>query len=138
MKVRGNLNPLPFTLEPIPKRPGFLLVRFRENAVQFEETRDEQTESGWEYDEYTLTIWDSGTAEADVEANYTVWMELAKAQEADRMRPPVRDEVLALQSDLAQADETAIELYEANAEQQATNEAQDEALIELYELVGGN
>jgi hypothetical protein len=103
---------LPFTLEPIPKRPGFLLVRFHENAAPFEETIDDQTTSGWEYDEYTLVISDSGRAEADVESNYAAWLELAKAQETDRQRPDVKDEVSALQADLAQTDETLIELYE--------------------------
>ena len=35
------------------------------------------------------------------------------------------------------ADETAIELYEANLVMEETNIAQDEALIELYEMIGG-
>lgn len=40
---------------------------------------------------------------------------------------------------LQEVDDTAIELYEANLEQQEINTAQDDALIELYEnLIGGN
>lgn len=42
-----------------------------------------------------------------------------------------------LAEQLAMADETAIALYEANLEQEEVNVAQDEALIELYELIGG-
>ena len=42
-----------------------------------------------------------------------------------------------LAENLASADETAIELYEAQAEQEAINAAQDEALIEIYEMMEG-
>ena len=38
---------------------------------------------------------------------------------------------------LQQADDTAIELYEANMAQEGINAAQDDALIEIYELIGG-
>lgn len=39
---------------------------------------------------------------------------------------------------LVQADEMAIELFEANMAQDEVIAAQDDALIELYELIGGN
>lgn len=39
---------------------------------------------------------------------------------------------------LVQADEMAIELYEANMVQDEVIAAQDDALIELYEMIGGN
>ena len=39
---------------------------------------------------------------------------------------------------LALADETAIELYEVQMAQEDINAAQDDALIELYEMIGGN
>lgn len=45
------------------------------------------------------------------------------------------DRLDSLESALAQTDETAIELYEANEEQQTINAAQDEALIEIYEML---
>lgn len=38
---------------------------------------------------------------------------------------------------LAMADETAIELFEAQIAQDEINAAQDNALIEIYEMVGG-
>lgn len=38
---------------------------------------------------------------------------------------------------LAITDELAIELYEAKLEQEEINAAQDDALIELFELIGG-
>ncbi len=42
-----------------------------------------------------------------------------------------------LQAQLAQADETAIALYEEDLAQQSINAAQDDALIEIYEMIGG-
>lgn len=41
MRVRGDNAPSnAFTLEEQPKKPGFFLVRFYENAQEFSETRD--------------------------------------------------------------------------------------------------
>lgn len=42
-----------------------------------------------------------------------------------------------LEDQLAQADETNIALFEAQAAQEEINTAQDEALIALFELIGG-
>ena len=50
-------------------------------------------------------------------------------------KPTTEERVETLEEALAQTDETAIELYEAQAEQEAINAAQDEALIEIYELM---
>lgn len=51
--------------------------------------------------------------------------------------PTNEERITALEESLAQTDEIAIELYEAQAAQEEINIAQDEALIELYELIGG-
>ena len=48
-----------------------------------------------------------------------------------RQHQQEQDEALAL------ADETSISLFEAQMAQEAINTAQDEALIELYEMYGG-
>ena len=45
--------------------------------------------------------------------------------------------VETLKADLATTDETAIELYEGQLAQQEINAAQDDALIDLYEKIGG-
>lgn len=47
------------------------------------------------------------------------------------------ERVTALEDALALTDETAIELYEAMMAQEEINTAQDDALIELYEMIGG-
>lgn len=50
----------------------------------------------------------------------------------------VLDEQYAqLETQLASADEAAIELYEASLAQREITAAQDDALIELYEMLGG-
>ena len=44
---------------------------------------------------------------------------------------------LALEQQLAETDEAAIQLYEANLTLEQHNAEQDEAIIEIYELMGG-
>ena len=51
--------------------------------------------------------------------------------------PTTSERIVALEEQAAQTDELAIELYEANLEQQEVNAVQDDALIEIYELIGG-
>lgn len=52
--------------------------------------------------------------------------------------PTLDERVTTLEQQLAETDEAAIELYEANMAQEAVNAEQDEAIIEIYELIGGN
>lgn len=61
--------------------------------------------------------------------------------EADRAArpapPPTTDERIAtLEEQLVQADETSIALYEAQEKQEVINAQQDEALMEIYEMIG--
>ena len=44
--------------------------------------------------------------------------------------------IAVLEEQLAQSDETAIALYEAQEEQEVINDQQDEALMEIYEMIG--
>ena len=50
---------------------------------------------------------------------------------------PLQSGVDSLREDLATTDEAAISLYETLLEKDEVNAAQDDALIELYEKVGG-
>ena len=84
MRVRGDLQPSSaFTLEEQPKRPGFVLVRFFENAAQFEETRDGLTISGWEYDEYHLEMENTGDLQNDIVNTFDALLAQAIAQEPE-------------------------------------------------------
>ena len=51
--------------------------------------------------------------------------------------PTLAERVTDLEDALAATDETAIELYEAMAAQEEINTAQDDALIEIFEMIGG-
>ena len=51
--------------------------------------------------------------------------------------PPTTDErITILEEQLVQADETSIALYEAQEAQEVINAQQDEALMEIYEMIG--
>ena len=51
--------------------------------------------------------------------------------------PTPEERITALEEQMALADETAITLFEGQLEQEEINTAQDDALIELYEMMGG-
>ena len=78
-------------------------------------------------------------AEVDGVMTVTKWVpgELPEPEPEADPEPTVDERIAALEEALAQTDETAIELYEAQAEQEAINAAQDEALIEIYEMMEG-
>ena len=50
--------------------------------------------------------------------------------------PTTEQRVSDLEEQLAQSDETAIALYEAQEAQETINAQQDEALMEIYEMIG--
>lgn len=50
--------------------------------------------------------------------------------------PTTTERVTSLEEQLATADETAISLYEAQQKQDEINAQQDDALLEIYELIG--
>lgn len=82
MKVRGDIQPAAsFSLAPIPNRPGYVLARFYENAKLYTDTRDGETVSGYEYDEYRMTLLQTATLEAEIEAQYSMYLEQAKLNE---------------------------------------------------------
>lgn len=82
MKVRGDIQPAAtFSLTPIPNRPGYVLARFYENARPYTDARDGETVSGYEYDEYRLTLPQTATLEAEIEAQYSLYLEQARLNE---------------------------------------------------------
>ena len=63
--------------------------------------------------------------------------ELEEDRAARPAPPPTTDErITILEEQLVQADETSITLYEAQEAQEAINAQQDEALMEIYEMIG--
>ena len=51
--------------------------------------------------------------------------------------PSPLDRLGLLEEALAQTDETAIALFESQAEQASINAQQDDALLDIYEMLGG-
>ena len=136
MKVHADNAPVGrFSVEYIPNKLGWSLARFYENPHEYTQRLDDQTITGWEYDEYHLELRTTGYLAKDIEGNFDVYFQEAKRQ-AEKLNPDqVEQKVKTLETDLANTDETAIELYEANLEQESINAAQDDALIEIYELL---
>ena len=106
MRVRGDLQPnSAFTLEDMPKRPGYVLVRFFENAKPFEDHQGELTIKGYEYDEYHLEMEDTGGLESDVLNNYAALLAQAKALEAPESGGDLEERVGTLERDKADRDD---------------------------------
>jgi len=106
VRIRGDLQPsAAFTLEAQPKRPGFVLARFFENAVPFEETKDGTTIKGYEYDEYQLELEDTGGLEADITSNFAAYLAQAKAAEPESAPEGLENRVATLETSKADKDE---------------------------------
>lgn len=106
MRVRGDNAPSnAFTLEEQPKKPGFFLVRFYENAQKFSETRDGLTITGWEYDEYHLELADTGSLSEDVLANFDTLLAQAKAAETPAEQGDLESRVTTLEETSASKDD---------------------------------
>ena len=106
MRVRGDNAPSnAFTLEEQPKKPGFFLVRFYENAQEFSETRDGLTITGWEYDEYHLELADTGSLSEDVLANFDTLLAQAKAAETPAEQGDLESRVSTLEETSASKDD---------------------------------
>lgn len=106
MRVRGDNAPSnAFTLEEQPKKPGFFLVRFYENAQEFSETRDGLTITGWEYDEDHLELADTGSLSEDVLANFDTLLAQAKAAETPAEQGDLESRVTTLEETSASKDD---------------------------------
>ena len=106
MRVRGDNAPSnAFTLEEQPKKPGFFLVRFYENAQEFSETRDGLTITGWEYDEYHLELADTGSLSEGVLANFDTLLAQAKAAETPAEQGDLESRVTTLEETSASKDD---------------------------------
>ena len=106
MRVRGDNAPSnAFTLEEQPKKPGFFLVRFYENAQEFSETRDGLTITGWEYDEYHLELADTGSLSEDVLAHFDTLLAQAKAAETPAEQGDLESRVTTLEETSASKDD---------------------------------
>ena len=99
-------------------------------------------------------VWEDGYIEVPVHLDAAVWAtygwcdlqieEGALVGITPTERPPEPepepsplDRLGLLEEALAQTDETAIALFESQAEQASINAQQDDALLDIYEMLGG-
>jgi len=99
-------------------------------------------------------VWEDGYIEVPVHLEAAVWAtygwgdlqieEGALVGITPTERPPEPepepsplDRLGLLEEALAQTDETAIALFESQAEQASINAQQDDALLDIYEMLGG-
>ena len=92
-------------------------------------------------------VWEDGYIEVPVHLEAAVWatcgwcdlhIEEGRLEPEPEPEPPsVEERVAALEEALAQTDETAIALFESQAEQESINAQQDDALLDIYEMLGG-
>ena len=132
MRVRGDNAPSnAFTLEEQPKKPGYVLVRFFENAQEFTETQGDFTISGWEYDEYHLELKDTGGLSEDILNSFEGYLAQAKLLEAET------DTVPKLKEKVASLEEERDSLLKiVNSLETQVTDAQL-ALCDVYELALG-
>ena len=125
MKVRGDNAPSnAFYMEEQPNKPGYALVRFFENVKPFEETRDNLTIKGYEYDEYQLELQMYDGLAEDIVNSFDGYFAQAKLLEAEqRIIPNLEQKV----SDL-EAEKAAMEADITNTQI---------ALCDVYELIAG-
>ena len=62
---------------------------------------------------------------------------LTNAPEPEPQPPSAEDRLGLLEEALAQTDETAIALFESQAAQESIDAQQDDALLDIYEMLGG-
>ena len=76
-----------------------------------------------------------------LEANLAIYRKCAIngeviVEDGEPELPTTEQRVYDLEEQLAQSDETAIALYEVQEAQEVINAQQDEALMEIYEMIG--
>ena len=132
MRVRGDAAPSnAFTLEEQPKKPGYVLVRFFENAQEFTETQGDLTISGWVYDEYHLELKDTGGLSEDILNSFEGYLAQAKLLEAET------DTVPKLKEKVASLEEERDSLLEMVSSLEAQVTDAQLALCDVYELALG-
>ena len=125
MKVRGDNAPSnAFYMEEQPNKPGYALVRFFENVQPFEETRDNLTIKGYEYDEYQIELQMHDGLETDIVNSFDGYFAQAKLLEAEQKIIPGLEQKV---SDL-EAEKAAMETDITNTQI---------ALCDVYELIAG-
>ena len=91
--------------------------------------------------ELEQTAWDcAGYCDLDIQDGKLVGLtprEQPPKPEPEPQPPSAEERLGLLEEALAQTDETAIALFESQAAQESINAQQDDALLDMYEMLGG-
>ena len=103
MKVMGTMPTTgAFTVK---ERNGEAIITFYENATMVAGSSEEGGNAEWQWDEYTIRRPYYANLGTDIEANYDVWLQAAKAEE--EARTPVDAWQLRADVDFLQITQTA-------------------------------
>lgn len=143
-------NPIEEEIVEIPKRVNPFCIISKAVFGEYN-VRDIQTNSAWgsnPYGETYAVVPDDMVVDiletrgfCDIELNedgtelvgFTA-MEIPEIPEAPK-EPTAEERIAELEIALQQSDETAIELFELQMAQEEINNAQDDAIIEIYEML---
>lgn len=78
-----------------------------------------------------------GWCNLQIEENKLVGITPTERPPEPKPEPSPLDRLGALEEALVQTDEIAIALFESQAEQESINAQQDDALLDIYEMLGG-
>lgn len=84
MRVIGDYVPDKISIIDSPVKEGYVEVKIRENVEPYSH-EDEETYSGYQYDEYQFTVSKRDDLEKDIEENWSTWVESGKTQELNPM-----------------------------------------------------
>ena len=94
MRVRGNVSPKVFLIEPYAPKVGHVEVRLRDNInpiVQKDEMTGQEI-SLFEYDEYTFVLPDREGLREDIGANMADWLATGRTLEVNQNASIVADQ----------------------------------------------
>lgn len=111
-------------------------IRFAENVTEkvIETTEEEEQQTVYEYDSYTLEVKNRANLESDINNNYDSWLAKAKQLEYDELAAEVRAKRDAL---LAETDkEFALDRINLNIPEKVTASTMLNAVKDIFAVLG--
>jgi len=92
MRTESNISPKKFSVEKLSS--GKARVHLYENI----ELIDKDGEASYQYDEYSIEVFDRPGIEESVEKNFTEWLAEASSQESVKSAPTIEDRLTAIEA----------------------------------------
>ena len=91
MRTESNISPKKFSVEKLPS--GKVRVHLYDNI----ELIDKDGEASYQYDEYSIEVFDRPGIEASVEKNFAEWIAKASGKENIKSAPTIEDRLTAVE-----------------------------------------